>query len=64
MLYLSAYFAYKIREAVYFKSRQNSERHKDLLADNPRRKWDYVVLQSWQDEYPDLTFILTSALPF
>jgi len=30
------------------------KRHRDLLADNPKRKWDYVVLQTWQDEYPDL----------
>ena len=30
------------------------KRHRDLLANNPRRKWDYVVLQTWQDEYPDL----------
>jgi hypothetical protein len=30
------------------------KRHRDLLANNTRRKWDYVVLQTWQDEYPDL----------
>lgn len=30
------------------------KRHRDLLADNPGRKWDYVVFQTWQDEYPDL----------
>ncbi|MDF1812361.1 MAG: hypothetical protein P1V20_09105 [Verrucomicrobiales bacterium] len=23
--------------------------HENLLADNPKTKWDYVVLQSWQD---------------
>ncbi len=28
--------------------------HKALLEDNPRTKWDYVVLQSWQDVYPDM----------
>lgn len=28
--------------------------HKKLLDNNPRTKWDYVVLQSWQDVYPDL----------
>lgn len=31
------------------------QRHRDLLSNNPRRKWDYVVMQTWQDEYPDLT---------
>lgn len=30
------------------------KRHRDLLSNNPGRKWDYVVLQTWQDEYPDL----------
>lgn len=30
------------------------KRHEDLLAGNPRTKWDYVVLQTWQDEYPDM----------
>jgi hypothetical protein len=29
-------------------------RHENLLAANPKRKWDYVVLQTWQDEYPDM----------
>ncbi len=28
--------------------------HKDLLAHNPRTKWNYVVLQSWQDVRPSL----------
>ena len=28
--------------------------HRSLLAKNPRTKWDYVVLQSWQDVDPDL----------
>ena len=30
------------------------KRHKDLLSNNLRKKWDYVVMQTWQDEYPDL----------
>jgi hypothetical protein len=29
-------------------------KHEALLERNPRTKWDYVVLQSWQDVYPDL----------
>ncbi len=29
-------------------------RHETLLANNPRTKWDYVVLQTWEDEYPDM----------
>ncbi|HSH18964.1 MAG TPA: Ig-like domain-containing protein, partial [Draconibacterium sp.] len=29
-------------------------RHKSLLNNNPRTKWDYVVLQSWMDEVDDL----------
>ena len=28
--------------------------HRELLKNNPRTKWDYVVLQSWQDVYPDI----------
>lgn len=28
--------------------------HKKLLANNPKTKWDYVVLQSWQDVHPSL----------
>ena len=27
-------------------------RHNNLLKSNPKTKWDYVVLQSWQDVYP------------
>jgi len=27
--------------------------HQRLLADNPKTKWDYVVLQSWADVSPD-----------
>ncbi len=27
--------------------------HEDLLKNNPRTKWDYVVLQSWRDVSPD-----------
>lgn len=30
------------------------KRHKQLLDENPRTKWDYIVLQTWQDEYHDL----------
>lgn len=30
------------------------KRHKALLENNPGTKWDYVVLQSWQDEIDDL----------
>lgn len=30
------------------------QRHKNLQNNNPRTKWDYVVLQSWQDEVQDL----------
>ncbi len=30
------------------------QRHKNLLNNNPRTKWDYVVLQSWMDEAEDL----------
>ena len=29
-------------------------RHEKLLANNPRTKWDYVVVQTWKDEYPDM----------
>lgn len=29
-------------------------RHEFLLTNNPRIEWDYVVLQSWLDEIPDL----------
>lgn len=30
------------------------QRHNDLLNNNPKTKWDYIVLQSWQDEIQDL----------
>lgn len=30
-------------------------RHENLLNNNPGTKWDYVVLQTWQDEIPDLS---------
>jgi len=37
--------------------RQNIQRaiqnHEALLERNPRSKWGYVVLRSWQDVYPD-----------
>lgn len=29
-------------------------KHQNLLNNNPKTKWDYVVLQTWKDEYPDL----------
>ena len=29
------------------------KRHEDLLQNNPRQKWDYVVLQSWRDVSAD-----------
>lgn len=29
------------------------KKHEALLADNPRQKWDYVVLQSWRDVSAD-----------
>jgi len=28
--------------------------HKKLLDEDPRTKWDYIVLQSWQDVHPSL----------
>jgi hypothetical protein len=31
-------------------------RHQKLLENNPRREWDYVVLQSWQDVVDDLDY--------
>lgn len=30
------------------------KQHEQLLKRNPRTKWDYVVLQSWEDEHADL----------
>lgn len=30
------------------------QNHKKLLITNPKTKWDYVVLQSWQDVVPSL----------
>ncbi|MEO0514387.1 MAG: hypothetical protein AAF086_03720 [Planctomycetota bacterium] len=30
------------------------KQHEHLLKQNPRTKWDYVVLQSWVDEHVDL----------
>ncbi len=31
-----------------------TKQHEQLLKNNPRTKWDYVVLQSWDDEHVDL----------
>jgi hypothetical protein len=30
------------------------KRHKNLLKNNPKTEWDYVVLQSWVDVHPSL----------
>lgn len=36
--------------AAIHKHIQNAiKRHRELLQDNPRTEWDYVVLQSWRD---------------
>ncbi len=38
-----------------FKNTKNAiKKHKKLRNDNPRKKWDYVVLQGWQDVHESL----------
>lgn len=43
-----------VRDFPYQNIEWAINRHQNLLNNNPRTKWDYVVLQSWDDEYPDL----------
>lgn len=44
----------KLREFPLKNIKAAIKKHKKLLAKNPRTKWDYVVLQIWRDEYPDM----------